>query len=78
MDFLFKTIKTTFDERYVSAKELSQSNKVCRLLDKFVSNLSKDKQCEYERIEKEIDLLNDLSTAQAIRLTIKICKEIYL
>ena len=73
--------KTTFydilETKRISAKSELQLTKVCELEEKFCSKLSKELDEEYQKLDSEKGALKIIDLDEVIKITYKVCKEIF-
>ena len=77
MNHVLQLVRDILESEKMSAEMQLQLNKICELEDAFVKGFSKDKRKEYFNLDIEKGQLHNLEIDHVIKLTFKICFDIF-
>jgi len=74
---VLQLVRDILENEKMSAEMQLQLNKICELEDAFVKGFSKDKWKEYFNLDIEKGQLHNLEIDHVIKITFKVCKELF-
>lgn len=77
LNHVLQLVRDILENEKRTAEEQLQLNKICELEDKFVKGFSKEKWKEYFDLDIEKGQLQSLEIDRVIKITFKICSEIF-
>lgn len=77
MNHVLQLVRDILENEKMSAEMQLQLNKICELEDTFVKGFSKDKWKEYFNLDIEKGQLHNLEIDNMIKITYKVCKELF-
>jgi len=78
LNHVLQLVRDILENEKRTAEEQLQLNKICELEDKFVKDFSKEKWKEYFDLDIEKGQLHNLEIDKVIKITYKICKELFI
>ena len=77
MEYIFELVKSKIEDMLLDGKQMKQIDKVCKMENDFLKDLSQEKQTQYRNLELEKLKSSGLETDRIIQLAIQITKDIY-
>lgn len=77
MEYIFELVKSKIEDMLLDGKQMKQLDKVCKIENDFLKDLSQEKQTQYKNLELEKLESAGLETDRIIQLAIQITKDIY-
>ena len=77
MEYIFELVKSKIGDMLLDGKQMKQIDKVCKMENDFLKDLSIEKRDEYRNLEWQKLKSAGLETDRIIQLAIQITKDIY-